>query len=98
MRRGWIVALAGLLVVGVFRFDADAKEVVVTPPTTDFHTVVTEPGSGAPGSGGGTSPDEPPAPVCVWVRGGSTEIDTVARLSGVGAAIVREDAEDHILL
>src|SRR4051794_21660254 len=68
-----------------------------TPPTTDFHTVVTEPGSGAPGSGG-AAPDEPHRPVCVWARGGASEVDTVARQSGVNAQIIREDAVDHVLL
>src|SRR5689334_11469573 len=64
------------------------------PPTTDFHVVVTEPGGGGgPGDAG-----EPHVPVCVWVRGGASEVDTVARNSGVGAAIIREDAVDHILL
>ncbi len=67
-----------------------------TPPTTDFHTVVTEPGSG--GGGGPGDVGEPHQPVCVWVRGGPSEVDTVARNSGVGAAIIREDAVDHILL
>ena len=36
--------------------------------------------------------------MCVWERGGASEVDTVARLSGVGAAIIRDDADDHILL
>jgi len=32
------------------------------------------------------------------VRGGASEIDTVARLSGVNAQIIRDDADDHIML
>jgi hypothetical protein len=36
--------------------------------------------------------------VCVWERGGPSEVDAVARLSGVGAQIIRDDAVDHILL
>src|SRR4051812_11489787 len=68
-----------------------------SPPTTDFHTVVTEPGSGVPGSGG-AAPHEPHRPVCAWVRGGASEVDTVARLSGVNAQIIRDDADDHVLL
>src|SRR5436309_9422226 len=71
-----------------------------SPPATDFHTVVTQPGSGTPGSGGGpgANPDEPHRPVCAWQRGTASELDVVARQSGVGAQIVREDAVDHILL
>ena len=56
---------------------------------------MTEPGAGG---GGGPGADSPHQPVCVWERGGASEVDTVARNSGVGGAIIREDAQDHILL
>ena len=63
------------------------------PPTTDFHTVVTQ-----PGHAGGGSADAPPEPVCLWQRGGTTEVNAIAKTSGVSAAIIKETAEDHILL
>jgi hypothetical protein len=66
-----------------------------TPPATDYHVVVTEPGAGGPGSSG-----EPRAsvPVCAWVRGGSTELEAIARDGGVSGSVIRDTAEDHILL
>src|SRR3954470_3254525 len=89
-------ALALVSVAAVSAANAN-DDVGATPPTTDFHTVVTEPGGGG-GGGPGASADSPHQPVCVWERGGASEVDTVARNSGVGAAIIREDAQDHILL
>ena len=93
---------AGAFLIAGFLFVPRQSSNAVTddgesPPGTDFHTVVTEPGGG---SGGGTAgePDGPPKPVCVWERGGATEVNAIARNSGVTAAIIREDAEDHILL
>ncbi len=69
---------------------------MTTPPTTDFRTVVTEPGVGS--GGGAGSAGGAAAPVCVWVVGGLSELDAVARNSGVAAQMVRETAEDHVLL
>jgi len=93
-----VAGLIALIVALSMRGIADAGEGGWSPPTTDFHTVVTEPGGGGGGGGAGGSDDEPHRPVCVWERGGSVEIDTVARNSGTAAAIIREDAADHILL
>src|SRR4051812_27205674 len=90
--------VAGIVAIGVVAFagkTADAGNVhnEGSPPTTDFHTVVTE-----PGRGGGRSGSDHPAPVCVWVPGGTTEIDALARNSGPAAPIIRESADDNILL
>src|SRR5215207_2392544 len=95
-----IVAALGLVTVILVAVPSRAATSIgqPTPPTTDFHTVVTEPGGGGGGGGAGGSDDEPHRPVCLWERGGSVEIDTVARNSGTAAAIIREDAADHILL
>jgi hypothetical protein len=101
IRRLIAVFVAGLAVGSMLTLSNAAAndDVGARPPTTDFHTIVTEPGAGQPGGGGGTeSDDQPHRPVCVWERGGGTEVDIVARNSGVGAAIIREDAQDHILL
>jgi hypothetical protein len=68
------------------------------PPTTDYHTIVTQPGGdsgGGPGNNGATHPTQP---VCVWVPGGSTELDAIIRDSGASGQMIRETADDHILL
>src|SRR3954454_16811679 len=93
------VGAAALLILLLMPWGASQAGVGIgepAPPTTDLHTVVTEPGSG--GGGGPGDVEEPHQPVCVWVRGGPSEVDTVARNAGVGGAIIREDAVDHILL
>jgi hypothetical protein len=70
------------------------------PPaaTDDFHAIVTQPGS----AGGGGSPAPAPAPadvpVCGWVRGTTTQVNAVIQNSGSSGQIVRETADDHILL
>jgi hypothetical protein len=69
----------------------------VPPPPPDWHTVVTQPGPGGV-SDTPAPPAPPPAPVCGWVRGTTTQVNAGIQNSGISGQIIRETADDHVLL